>query len=74
MLSRIWEGWKVIAHAIGTVQARIILGVIYIVILGPVAVVRRLVADPLGMRPAPRETYWIPRPATRDVLDAARRQ
>ena len=74
MLRKVWERWKVIAHAIGTFQARLVLGTLYLFVVGPVALVRRLVADPLGLRRTPRPTYWVPRPAPADSLDAARRQ
>ena len=74
MLRKLWEHWKVIAEKIGNFQARLILGLLYCVILGPVAVVRRLVADPLGLRRSARATYWIPRPPTDATLEHARRQ
>ena len=74
MLRKVWERWKVIAHTIGTVQARLVLGIIYVVVVGPVALARRLVADPLGLRRTPRATYWTPRPPAAPTLDAARRQ
>jgi hypothetical protein len=72
---RLWEGWKAIAHAIGTFQARWILAFLYLVLVGPVALIRRLGgADPLGVRPGPGTTYWRPRPPETPSLDAARRQ
>jgi hypothetical protein len=74
MLRKLWAHWKVIAEKIGTVQARLILGLLYCVILGPVALVRRVVADPLGLRREARQTYWIPRPTAEGTLDSARRQ
>jgi hypothetical protein len=74
VLRKLWEGWKRIAHAIGTVQAKLVLSLLYLVVVGPVALVRRLAADPLGLRPAPQPTYWIPRPALDDTLERARRQ
>jgi hypothetical protein len=71
---RLWAAWKRLAHAIGTVQARLILSVLYFVLLPPFALVRRLGADPLGRRPAPGPTSWRPRPPEAPTLDAARRQ
>ncbi len=71
---RIWERWKVIAHAIGTFQARLILSVLYLVILPPFALIRRLGADPLGRRPTSGPTYWRLRPPDGPTLDAARKQ
>ena len=74
MLRRIWEGWKVVAHAIGTFQARLILSVLYLLILPPFALIRRTGADPLRRRPTPGPTHWRPRPPEAPTLDAARKQ
>ncbi len=74
MLRKAWEGWKVIAQKIGDFQARLILGLLSLLLLGPIALVRRLVADPLGLRREPRQSYWIPRPTADGLLDAARKQ
>lgn len=74
MLKVLWERWKVIAEKIGTFQAKVILGVLYFIVLGPVAVVRRLVADPLGLRRTTAPTYWIPRTGQADSLERAARQ
>jgi len=71
---RIWERWKVIAHVIGTFQARLILSVLYLVMLPPFALIRRLVGDPLGRRPTSGSTSWRPRPPDAPTLDEARRQ
>ena len=71
---RLWAAWKRLAHAIGTVQAKLILSLLYLLIVGPVALVRRLTADPLGLRPRPRPTYWVGRAAGDATLARARRQ
>ena len=71
---KLWERWKVIAHRIGTFQARLILSFLYLVVLPPFALRSRLGADPLGRRPAPGPTYWRPRPEGDPTLDAARKQ
>jgi hypothetical protein len=49
-LSRFWEGWKRVARKIGDVQARIILTVFYIFIVGPFALVIRCFGDPLAIK------------------------
>ncbi len=74
MLRATWERWKVIAERIGTFQAKIILGLLYFLFVGPVALVRRLVTDPLGLWRDGRATYWIPRPQQPDSLERAARQ
>ncbi len=74
MLRKLWAYWKVIAETIGNVQARLILGLLYFVILGPLALLRRLTSDPLGLRRRAEATYWIPRPSTDATLELSRRQ
>ena len=74
MWRQLWELWKVIARIIGNFQARLIFSLLYFGLVGPVALVRRLVADPLGLRHEPRPTYWSPRPPADVSRDAARRQ
>jgi len=74
MLKVLWQRWKVIAEKIGTFQAKVILGLLYFVLVGPVALVRRLVADPLGLWREARQTYWIPRPTAEAKLDRAWKQ
>ena len=71
---RAWERWKALAKILGDFQARVILGLLYFVLVGPVAVVRRLVSDPLGLRRSPHPTHWIRRPDGDASLDAARKQ
>jgi hypothetical protein len=73
-LRALWEAWKVVAHAIGKIQARIVFSLFYIVLLGPVALVLRLVSDPLRHRPPP-SSNWRERTAhTGDPWAGARRQ
>ncbi len=36
--SRLWAGWKQVAHRIGNLQSRLLLMVFYFVVVAPVAV------------------------------------
>lgn len=73
-LRALWEAWKLVAHAIGRVQARLVFSLFYIVLLGPVALVLRLVADPLRHRHPP-SSNWRERAAQAgDPSAGARRQ
>ena len=74
LLRALWEAWKIVAHAIGRVQARVVFSLFYVVLLGPVALVLRLVADPLRHR-HPTESNWRERAAQAgDPWVGARRQ
>lgn len=57
--SRIWNGWKSVAHKIGNFQARLILILFYFLILAPFALIIKK-ADPLGIRKNIRHG-WQPR-------------
>lgn len=57
----------------GSMLSRALLTVLYFVVLGPFALLHRLVADPLHLRRRPRGnwTAWV---ADNETLEAARRQ
>ncbi|HMH51196.1 MAG TPA: SxtJ family membrane protein [Candidatus Acidoferrum sp.] len=73
-LRALWEAWKIVAHAIGKIQARVVFSLLYIVLLGPVAVVLRLVADPLRHRHPPTSNWRERSAEAGDPWAAARRQ
>jgi hypothetical protein len=74
ILSAAWERWKLIAHAIGNFQARVLLTLFYFVIVPPFALIVKLARDPLGLRPPPGGTFWTDRPEADPDAAAARRQ
>jgi len=57
----------------GSMLSRVLLFVLYFVLLGPFALIYRLVADPLHLRRRPRGN-WSTWTASNDTLQAARRQ
>jgi hypothetical protein len=57
----------------GNMLSRALLTVLYFALLGPFALVYRLVADPLHLRRRKRGN-WTPWTASNDTLRAARRQ
>jgi hypothetical protein len=71
MFKRLWERWKIIAHAIGNFQARLLLTILYIVLVMPFGLMVRLFADSLRIRKRPAE--WLDRPAATEDLEWARR-
>lgn len=73
-LKRVWARWKVIAHAIGNFQARVLLTLFYFVIVPPFALVVKLAKDPLSLRPPRGESFWIDRPEPDPTAGASRRQ
>lgn len=73
-LRRAWEAWKRFAFWLGDKQATLIYTLLYVLMLGPVAVVRRLMSDPLLVRGRHQPTFWRPRVQVPPTLDEARRQ
>ena len=68
-----WEAWKRFAIRFANVQARILLTIVYVVFFAPVAMIMRLVHDPLCLREKP-ETMWRERDERIPVLEDAERQ
>jgi hypothetical protein len=71
---RAWEAWKRFAFWLGDKQATLIYTILYFFMIGPVAVVRRVISDPLLVRARHSPTFWRPRPLTPPSLAEARRQ
>ncbi len=57
----------------GEVMGRLVLGAVYFLLLGPVAVFVRLFSDPLRRR-RPDDSSFLPRPSESDVSREAGRQ
>jgi hypothetical protein len=63
------KGWMLVGHILGSINTRIILGLVFYVVVTPIGIIRRLLGkDPMGRRTdAKLETYRIirdPRPAS----------
>ncbi|MBM4268438.1 MAG: hypothetical protein FJ144_17810 [Deltaproteobacteria bacterium] len=71
------SGWKVAVMAFlqrfGEVMGGIVLGLLYFVLLGPVALLSRLLSDPLRTRP-PADTAFQPWAKENETVSAAQRQ
>ena len=53
-----YKGWMVLGHALGWVNSHIILGLVFIVVLQPIAYIMRLTGyDPLRRRRKGKKTY-----------------
>ena len=60
-------------HRFGEVMGSIVLGALYFVLVGPVALIARLASDPLRRRP-PRDSAFLAWQKDNETLDAAHRQ
>jgi len=72
-LHRVWSAWKRIARRIGDFNGRVVLTLLYAVLVIPVGLILRQVADPLRRR-RPQTSNWTPRVPAPATLDEARRQ
>ncbi len=63
----------VFTERFGNMLSRIFLTLLYFLVLGPFALVYRLVADPLRLQ-RPKDGNWWDWRATNETLQAARRQ
>ena len=58
--------WMKFAAVLGYVNSRIILSMMYYGVMAPIGVIMRLAGrDPLHRRRPASDSYWIPRPKTR---------
>jgi hypothetical protein len=59
-------GWMKLAHGLGWVNSRILLGAMFYLVMTPIGWIVRLTGgDPLNRRKARQDSYWIPREVTR---------
>lgn len=60
------NAWMKFAGALGYINSRILLSLMYYGVLTPVGLVLRVAGhDPLNRRRRPSDSYWIPRPKPR---------
>jgi hypothetical protein len=69
------EVWKAYAHRAASYQTQVLLTLVYLVILGPAALLGRLFgAQLLNLSASPGATTWLPRAAPDATLASLRRQ
>jgi hypothetical protein len=73
VFKRIYDRWRRAAHAVGVVQTRVIMMVVYLTVVIPTGLLMRLSRDPLHLRPR-ADTNWLPAPQHERSVEAARRQ
>lgn len=71
--SATWAHWKRIAHAIGVVQTRVLMVVLYFIFVLPLGLVMRLRGDPLHLQPR-SQGNWTAHRHQEPNLDSVHRQ
>jgi hypothetical protein len=72
-LRRVWNHWKQVAHAVGVVQTRFFMLLIYALVVVPTGLLMRLSRDPLHLK-APEHGNWTTARQNERNVEAARRQ
>ncbi len=70
---RIWTQWRRAAHAIGVVQTRFLMLVIYVVVVVPTGFLMKISNDPMHLK-ARDGTNCVEAPHEARTLEIARRQ
>jgi hypothetical protein len=73
LLAKISRKWLQLAHIFGNIQITIALTLVYWLLLAPMAVVLKLVSDPLVLR-RPRRPEWGQRRSSPYTLDGMKKQ
>jgi hypothetical protein len=61
-LAPLYKAWMALGHALGWINSRIILGIVFFVVVMPIGLVMRLFGkDFLSMRPNRSGSYWVQR-------------
>jgi hypothetical protein len=72
---RLWRGWKRIAAKIAHFQGNLLLGLIYFIVVTPLACLFRLFRqDPLAVSPKKQNSYWVRRIPITSVADFLKRE
>src|SRR5262245_397880 len=75
MTALLWDGWKSYTRRAAAYQSIVLLSLIYYLVLGPTAiVVKMLRVELLDLNATSRPSYWRTRPVAPTSIDALRRQ
>jgi hypothetical protein len=71
----LWDAWKTYSHRASGYQTNLLLSAVYLLVLGPSAIVARLFGSKLlDLDSRPRSSYWIERKPAENTLAALERQ
>lgn len=66
-LKKIWQGWKIFARTLGRINSKILLTVFFFLILGPIALIRKIV---FLFKPRPAHaTFWLKKEIKEEKLE-----
>jgi hypothetical protein len=72
---RVYKWWMAFARALAIANTVLLLTVVYVILIGPVSLVARIVGKDLLMhRIRPSRSFWRPKEPVAHTLDQARHQ
>jgi Saxitoxin biosynthesis operon protein SxtJ len=75
LLGKLWSLWKAFAHILGQVQTTILLSLVYLIAIGPIALLSRASGrDLLGRKHNANRSYWVALPPVTADLERAQKQ
>jgi hypothetical protein len=74
LMKAFWQKVKNGAKVVGDFQARLLLGILYVLLVLPTGLIVKLGGDLLEIRPNKATSYWKTRAADSSLLRPARRQ
>lgn len=74
ILKRIWRVWNVFGAKLGNVQARLLMGFFYFIVVSPFGLLVRLTSDPLTIKKLPINSGWVTKEPTGTTVTTAREQ
>lgn len=70
-LRPVHKHWMQMAHALGWLNTRVLLGLVYFLVMTPIGIVMRLMGrDPLDRRLKDRPSYWVGRKQPPDLKES----
>ena len=72
---KLYRAWMKFAHALGWMNTRIILTLVYLLVMTPLALIFKLLGkDPMNRKLGGMDSYWIKRESRAFDRDSYRRQ
>ncbi len=76
LLTPVYWVWVKLAHLLGWINTRLLLGIIFFVIITPMAIVMKVFGRDALNRKIDKDTdsYWVPRPSIESIKEYCERQ
>ena len=74
VFKQLWHRWNAFSAVMGNVQARIIMGFFYFIVVTPFGLASRIFSDPMGIKHEPSTSNWSLKEATDTTIQSAQEQ